>query len=171
MYPLGMTRSLAVAAGLRRARGSRHSLAASLDVMPQKRCYSSGESVNLLGAGFSPLGTASVTRDGAAWARSATDGNGAFIGSLTLAQTSGRRTKTYTATDSADPDAHRVEADHRQRGATWTCRPPTARPGARLSIKATRLHDGQDAVGARERKGRSKRTLKIGRLSRAPAAS
>ena len=64
MYPLGMTRSLAVAAGLVALAAPASASAASLTVVPQKRCYSSGESVNLIGTGFSPLGSASVSRDG-----------------------------------------------------------------------------------------------------------
>jgi hypothetical protein len=163
MYPLGMTRSLAVVAGLVALAAPAAASAASLDVMPQKRCYSSGESVNLLGAGFSPLGTASVTRDGAALGALSTDANGAFNGILTLAQTSGKRTKTYTAQDDSAPtltaskqitvSAVRVDLS-----------PANGAPGRRMSIKASGFTTGK-TLWAHVTKGRSKRTLKIGSLS------
>ena len=78
MYPLGMTRSLAVAAGLVALAGPASASAATLSVTPQKRCYSSGESVNLIGTGFSPLATASVTRDGSPLGALTTNADGVF---------------------------------------------------------------------------------------------
>jgi hypothetical protein len=163
MYPLGMTRSLAVAAGLVALAAPATASAASLEVTPKKRCYSSGESVNLLGAGFSPLGNASVTRDGTALGTLRTDANGAFTGILTVAQTSGRRTKTYTASDEAVPtltastqitvSAVRVDLS-----------PSDGAPGRRMSIKASGFTTGK-TLWAHVTKGRSKRTLKVGSLS------
>src|SRR5215212_2162935 len=75
MYPLSMTRSLAVVAGLVALAAPASTSAALLTVTPQKRCYSSGEAVNLLGTGFSPLGSATVTRDGTTLGALMTDGN------------------------------------------------------------------------------------------------
>lgn len=163
MYPLGMTRSLAVAAGLVALAVPATASAASLTVTPQKRCYSSGESVNLLGSGFSPLGSATVTRDGTTLGSLQTDANGAFTGILTVAQTSGRRTKTYTASDDAVPtltasrqitvSAVRVDLS-----------PGNGAPGRRMSIKASGFTTGK-TLWAHVTKGRSKRTLKVGGLS------
>jgi hypothetical protein len=163
MYPLGMTRSLAVAAGLVVLAAPATASAATLSVTPEKRCYSSGETVNLLGAGFSPLGTASVTRDGSPLGALMTDANGAFTGLLTVAQTSGRRTKTYTASDDAvstltaskqiTVSAVRVDLS-----------PANGAPGRRMSIKASGFTTGK-TLWAHVTKGRSKRTLKIGSLS------
>jgi hypothetical protein len=163
MYPLGMTRSLAVAAGLVVLAAPATASAATLSVTPEKRCYSSGERVNLLGAGFSPLGTASVTRDGSPLGALMTDANGAFTGLLTVAQTSGRRTKTYTASDDAvstltaskqiTVSAVRVDLS-----------PANGAPGRRMSIKASGFTTGK-TLWAHVTKGRSKRTLKVGRLS------
>src|SRR4029453_1579353 len=51
MSPLGMARSMAVAGGLVALAAPATASAASLEVTPKKRCYSSGETVNLLGAG------------------------------------------------------------------------------------------------------------------------
>src|SRR5215210_1853042 len=99
MYPLRMTRSLAVAVGVALLAAPSTASAASLSVVPEKACYSAGEAVNLLGAGFTPSGNASITRDDTLLGALNTDANGAFNGVLTLAQNSGRQTKTYTATD------------------------------------------------------------------------
>jgi hypothetical protein len=158
-----MTRSLAVAAGLVALALPATASAASLGVTPQKRCYSSGETVNLLGADFSPLGAASISRDGTNLGSLNTDANGAFIGELTVAQTSGKRTKTYTATDEAvstltaslqiTVSAVRVDLS-----------PVSGAPGRRMSIKARGFTTGK-TLWAHVTKGKSKRTLKIGRLS------
>jgi hypothetical protein len=158
-----MTRSLAVAAGLVALAAPASASAASLTVTPQKRCYSSGESVNLLGTGFSPLGTASVTRDGSPLGALKTDANGAFNGILTVAQTSGKRTKTYTANDDAvstltastqiTVSAVRVDLS-----------PANGAPGRRMSIKASGFATGK-SLWAHITKGKSKRTVKIGSLS------
>jgi hypothetical protein len=158
-----MTRSLAVAAGLVVLAAPATASAASLDIAPVKRCYSSGESVNLMGTGFSPLGTASVTRDGSPLGSLRTDANGAFNGILTLAQTSGKRTKTYTASDDAVPtltasrqitvSAVRVDLS-----------PSDGSPGRRMSIKASGFATGK-TLWAHVTKGRSKRTVKVGALS------
>src|SRR4051794_21275339 len=163
MYPLGMTRSLAVAAGLVALAVPASASAASLVVTPQKRCYSSGESVNLLGTGFSPLGTASVTRDGSPLGTLRTDANGVFNGTLTVGQTSGKRTKTYSANDDAvstltastqiTVSAVRVDLS-----------PANGAPGRRMSIKASGFATGK-TLWAHITKGKSKRTLKIGSLS------
>jgi hypothetical protein len=163
MYPLGMTRSLAVAAGLVVLAAPATASAATLSVTPEKRCYSSGETVSLLGAGFSPLSTASVTRDGSPLGALMTDANGAFTGLLTVAQTSGRRTKTYTASDDAvstltaskqiTVSAVRVDLS-----------PANGAPGRRMSINASGFTTGK-TLWAHVTKGRSKRTLKVGSLS------
>lgn len=163
MYPLRMTRSLAVAAGLVVLAAPATASAASLDIAPAKRCYSSGESVNLMGTGFSPLGSASVTRDGTPLGALQTDANGAFNGILTLAQTSGKRTKTYTASDQSvstltaskqiTVSAVRVDLS-----------PANGAPGRRMSIKASGFTTGK-TLWAHVKKGKSKRTLEVGTLS------
>jgi hypothetical protein len=163
-----MTRSLAVAASLVALAAPATASAASLTVSPQKRCYSAGESVNLLGSGFSALGTASVTRDGTMLGALSTDANGAFNGILTLAQSSGKRTKTYTATDdmvstltaSAQITVSAVRVD---------LSPANGAPGRRMSINARGFTTGK-TLWAHVTKGRSKRTLKVGTLSGACGA-
>jgi hypothetical protein len=163
MYPLGMTRSLAVAAGVIALAAPATASAASLGVTPQKRCYSSGESVNLLGTGFSPLGSASVMRDGTALGALQTDANGAFNGILTLAQTTGKQTKTYTARDDA-VSTLTASAQITVSAVRVDLSPSDGAPGRRMSIKASGFTTGK-TLWAHVTKGKSKRTLKIGSLS------
>jgi hypothetical protein len=163
MYPLGMTRYLAVLAGLVALAAPATASAASLDVTPVKRCYSSGEAVNLLGTGFSPLGTASVTRDGSPLGSLQTDANGAFNGVLTLGQTSGKQTKTYTAKD----DSVSTLTASRQitvSAVRVSLSPANGAPGRRMSIRASGFTTGK-TLWAHVTKKKSKRTVKIGSLS------
>jgi hypothetical protein len=163
MYPLRMTRSLAVAAGLVVLVVPSTASAAELVVSPDKPCYSSGESVNLLGSGFSPLGSATVTRDGTALGPLNTDANGAFNGILTLAQNSGKRTKTYTATDDATGTLS-ASAQITVSAVRVNLSPPNGAPGRRMKIDAHGFTTGK-TLWVHVVKGRSKRNTKIGKLS------
>jgi hypothetical protein len=163
MYPLGMTRSLAVAASLAAlAAPASASGAPSLTVVPEKPCYSHGEAVNLIGSGFGPLGSATITRDGALVGALDTDAFGAFNGILTLAQNSGRRTKTYTATDEATPTltaSDQITVSAVRAG----LRPKNGAPGRVMRITARGFTTGE-TLWAHVVHGKSKRHLKIGRL-------
>ena len=162
MYPLRMTRSLAVVAGAAALALPSAASAAELSVSPQKSCYSSGESVNLLGTGFSPLGSASVTRDGTLLGALSTDGNGAFNGVLTLGQNSGKQTKTYTATDGTDSSitaATQIVVSSVRVG----LKPASGAPGRILRITARGFTTGK-TLWAHITRGKSKRTIKLGRL-------
>jgi hypothetical protein len=157
-----MTRSLALVAGVAALALPPAASAAELNVAPQKRCYSSGESVNLLGTGFSPLGSATVTRDGSLLGSLNTDGNGAFNGVLTLAQNSGRQTKTYTATDGTDPSitaSRQIVVSSVRVG----LKPASGAPGRILRINARGFTTGK-TLWAHVTRGRSNRTIRIGRL-------
>jgi hypothetical protein len=157
-----MTRSLAVVAGAAALALPSAASAAELSVSPQKSCYSSGESVNLLGTGFSPLGSASVTRDGTLLGALSTDGNGAFNGVLTLAQNSGKQTKTYTATDGTDSSitaATQIVVSSVRVG----LKPASGAPGRILRITARGFTTGK-TLWAHITRGKSKRTIKLGRL-------
>ena len=169
MYPLRMTRSLAVAAGVALlAIPSTASAAPSLTVSPQKSCYSSGEAVNLLGAGFTPLGTATVTRDGAQLGSLENDANGAFNGRLTLGQSSGRQTKTYAATDQTDPTltaAVQITVAAPRVG----LKPANGPPGRVMTISARGFATGP-TLWAHVTHKRKTRNLKIGRLKGACGA-
>jgi hypothetical protein len=157
-----MTRSLAVVAGAAALALPSAASAAELTVSPQKRCYSSGEAVNLLGTGFSPLGSATVTRDGTLLGALNTDANGAFNGVLTVAQNRGRRTKTYTATDDANPGTS-ASAQITVSSVFVGLSPASGAPGRRLRITARGFTTGR-TLWAHIRRGRSTRNLRIGRL-------
>jgi hypothetical protein len=163
MYPLGMTRSLAVAVGVALLAVPSAASAATLTVSPQKSCYSSGESVNLLGAGFSPLDNATITRDGTPLGSLSTDANGAFNGVLTLAQNSGRRTKTYTATDGTNL-ALTASAQITVSAVRVGLKPANGAPGRLMSITARGFTTGP-TLWAHVIRGRSKRNIKIGSLN------
>ena len=157
-----MTRSLAVAAGALALAIPSAASAAELVVSPQKSCYSSGESVNLLGTGFSPLGSATVTRDGSLLGSLNTDGTGAFNGVLTLAQNSGRQTKTYTATDNTDSSIT-ASAQIVVSAVVVGLKPASGAPGRILRINARGFTTGK-TLWAHIKRGRSKRTIRLGRL-------
>ena len=162
MYPLRMTRSLAAVAGAVALALPSSASAAELIVAPQKRCYSAGEAVNLLGTGFSPLGSATVTRGGALVGSLNTDANGAFNGILTVAQNSGKRTKTYTATDGTDSSLT-ASAQITVSSVRVGLAPASGAPGRLLTLTARGFTTGR-TLWAHVTRGRSTRNLKIGRL-------
>jgi len=157
-----MTRSLAVAAAVVALAAPSAASAASLSVSPQKRCYSSGESVNLLGSGFSLLGSTTITRDGSLVGSLPTDANGAFNGRLTLGQTRGTRTKTYTATDDAAPSLT-ASAQITVSAPRVTLTPANGSPGRLMTVVARGFNTGT-TLWAHVKRGQSKRTLRIGSL-------
>ena len=163
MYPLGMTRSLAVAASLVVLAAPATASAASLTVSPEKRCYSSGETVTLNGADFTPNGGVTITRDGTLLGSLTVFPNGAFAGGLTLAQNSGKRTKTYTATDDANPTLT-ASAQITVSSVRVSLAPSSGPPGRLLSIRAHGFTTGK-TLWAHVIRGTSKRNLKIGALS------
>ena len=80
------------------------SAATTLTVEPKRSCHSSGETVRLSGAGFSPNGEVSVARDGLTLTPLlVSNPTGAFVGDLTLFLRTGKANRTYTATDVEDP--------------------------------------------------------------------
>ena len=159
-----MTRSLAVVAGVAALAipSAASAQAPSLTVSPQKRCYSAGESVNLMGGGFSPLASASITRDGSLLGSLDTDASGAFNGLLTLAQDSGRKTKTYTATDDANSGTA-ASAQITVSSVRVKLQPESGAPGRIMKITANGFTTGK-TLWAHVRRGKSKRNLKLGKL-------
>jgi hypothetical protein len=118
--------------------------------------------VNLLGTGFTPLGSATVTRDGSLLGTLNTDGSGAFNGVLTLAQNSGRRTKTYIATDDTDSTltaSRQITVSSVRVGLA----PASGAPGRILRVTAHGFTTGK-TLWAHITRGRSTRHVKIGRL-------
>ena len=162
MYPLRMTRSLAVAAGLMALAAPASASAATLTVTPEKRCYSHGESVNLIGSGFTPGTDASITRDGSLLGSLPTDALGAFNGVLTLAQPNGQRMKTYTAADGTSPTL--TASDQITVSAVRVgLRPGNGAPGRVMSINARGFTTGR-TLWAHIVKGKRKRHIRLGRL-------
>jgi hypothetical protein len=157
-----MTRSLAVAVGVACLAAPSAVSAASLSVVPKKACYSAGEAVNLLGAGFTPSGSASITRDDTLLGALNTDANGAFNGVLTLAQNSGRATKTYTATDQT-VSTLTASAQITVSSVRVGLKPANGSPGRRMTITARGFTTGK-TLWAHVIRGRSKRNLKVGAL-------
>jgi hypothetical protein len=162
MYPLGMTRSLAVVAGVVALAVPSAASAADLAVSPLKRCYSSGETVNLDGTGFTPSGSTTITRDGTPLGALTADGNGAFTGRLTLAQTTGRRTKTYTATDGTAPTLT-ASTQITVSAVRVDLTPKNGSPGRVMTVKARGFTTGK-TLWAHVIRGKSKRNLKVGAL-------
>jgi hypothetical protein len=163
MYPLGMTRSLVVAASLVVLAAPATASAATLTVSPQKPCYSSGETVNLNGTGLTPNGGVTITREGTVVGGLTAFPDGAFAGALTLAQNSGKRTKTYTATDDSNPTLT-ASTQITVSSVGVSLSPTTGPPNRRMTIRAHGFSTG-DTLWAHVRKGTSKRNLKIGALS------
>ncbi|MEA2364768.1 MAG: hypothetical protein QOE69_1919 [Thermoleophilaceae bacterium] len=163
MYPLGMTRSLAVVAGALALAVPSAASAASLSVAPQKACYSAGESVNLLGSGFSPLTHAKVTRDGKLLGSLKADGNGAFNGVLTLAQGRGKRAKTYTATDGVD-QTRTASAQITVSSVGVSLKPANGSPGRVMTVTAHGFTTGK-TLWAHIIHRKSRRDVEIGELT------
>lgn len=162
MYPLRMTRSLAVAAGLAALAVPGSASAATLSIVPEKRCYASGEKVNLIGSGFTPSADASISRDGSLLGSLPADGLGAFNGVLTLAQGSGQRTRTYTATDGVNSGL--TASDQITVSAVRVgLRPNGGAPGRVMRINARGFTTGK-TLWAHIVKGKRKRHIRLGRL-------
>jgi hypothetical protein len=158
-----MTRSLAVAASLVVLAAPATASAATLTVSPQKPCYSSGETVNLNGTGLTPNGGVTITREGTLVGGLTAFPDGAFAGALTLAQNSGKRTKTYTATDDANPTLT-ASTQITVSSVRVSLAPSSGPPGRLMSIRAHGFTTGK-TLWAHVIKGSSKRNLKIGALS------
>jgi hypothetical protein len=138
--------------------------AAELEVKPDRNCYGSGEVVSLLGSGFTPnlVKGIKVSKDGDLLGELSTDTNGAFNATLRLGQRNGRRTSTYTATDTSIPtltaSAQVVVSEVDVR-----LRPRSGAPGRRLRIGAVGFTQG-NTLWAHVVRGNSVRHLRIGRL-------
>jgi hypothetical protein len=140
--------------------------AATLEVVPRLPCYGSGHSVNLLGAGFSPnlVSGIAVTKDGEGIGTLSTDATGAFNGALRLGQRNGRRTSTYTATDTTNPTltaSTQITVSEVDVG----LRPRSGAPGRRVRIKAVGFTAGGSRLWAHVTRNGKTRNLRVGRLT------
>ena len=157
-----MTRPLAVAVTLAALAAPSAAHAASLTTDPAKPCYRSGESVNFVGAGFTPSSTANLTRDGVFVSPIPTDGTGQFNASLRLQQDSGTQIRTYTATDANNPTlSASVPVTVSAVGVALS--PRTGSVSRRFRIRARGFTTGE-TLWAHIVHRRAKRHVKVGRL-------
>ena len=170
MYPLGMTRSLAVAAGAAMLALPSAASAAEFTVSPEKRCYGSGEQILLHGTGFTPTTDPSdtsprvrITRGSTSIGAVRTDAFGVFDAGLRLGLDSGRQTRTYTATDLVDP-ALTASTQITVSAVRIGLKPATGAPGRIMTITARGFTTGP-VLWAHVRHKGSGRNVKIGRLT------
>ena len=102
MYPLGMTRPLAIAVAIATLAAPSAAHAASLTADPAKPCYRSGETLHFIGGDFTAGNQVNLIRDGVLVTQFPADQAGRFDASLKLLQDNGSQRRTYTATDSAN---------------------------------------------------------------------
>jgi hypothetical protein len=137
--------------------------AAELDVEPSLPCYGSEHRVELVGTGFSENASVTVTREGEQLGVLQANGTGAFRTGLRLGQRNGRRTSTYTATDTSDPmltASEQItvsETDVR-------LRPQTGAPGRRVRISAVGFTAGGKRLWAHVTRAERTRHISVGRL-------
>ena len=158
-----MTRSLAVAAGVAMLVLPSAASAAELTVSPEKRCYRTNETVNLLGTDFTPLSTVTVTRGGTAFDPLRTGANGEFNGELTLFLDSGRETRTYVATDDSNPSLT-ASTQITVSAVRVGLKPANGAPGRIMTVTARGFTTG-DVLWAHVRHGGSGRNVKLGQLT------
>ena len=103
MYPLGMTRPLAVAVAVAALAAPSAAHAASLTTNPAKSCYRSGETLHFIGNDFSQSNQVNLTRDGVLVSQFPADPAGRFDVSLRFILDQRSEQRTYTATDSTNP--------------------------------------------------------------------
>jgi hypothetical protein len=138
-------------------------LAAGMTATPAKSCYRAGERVSVLGTGFTPNGTVSISRDSTTIGSASTDAAGNFSGTLTLGRRSGSGLNTYLATDSANP-AVTASLPLTVSALSVRMRPRrNFRPNVRFRISATGFTTGR-TLWAHVKRGRSVRNVRVGRL-------
>lgn len=162
MYPLGMTRPLAVAVTLATLAAPSAAHAASLTTDPAKPCYRSKESVSFVGSGFMPSSTVNLTRDGVFVSPIPTDITGQFNAGLGLRQDTGTSIRTYTATDANNPA---LTASVPVTVTAWgvSLSPRNGSVSRRFRIRARGFTTG-DILWAHIVHPRSKRHVKVGTL-------
>jgi hypothetical protein len=162
MYPLGMTRPLAVAVAIATLGAPSVAEAASLTTQPAKSCYRSGETVHFIGADFTPSNPVNLNRDNTFVASIPADGAGRFDASLRLLQDQPTKVRTYTATDSTNQGlSASVPVTVSPVGVDLS--PGTGPVSRRFRIRANGFTTGR-TLWAHVVHKRSKRHLKIGRL-------
>ena len=162
MYPLRMTRPLAIAVAIATLAAPSAAQAASLTPNPEKSCYRSGETVHFVGGGFTPSGSVNLTRDGISVSPIPADAAGRFDASLRLLQDQRQEERTYTATDSSDTGLS-ASAAVTVSSVGVGLSPRTGPVSRRFRISARGFTTGR-TLWAHVIHKRSKRHLRIGRL-------
>jgi hypothetical protein len=162
MYPLGMTRPLAVAMALATLAAPSVANAASLTTKPDKACYRSGETVSFMGDGFTAGGSVNLMRGSTFISSFQADGAGRFDAPLRLLLDRGREERTYTATDAGNPGLS-ASAPVTVRAVGVGLSPGTGAVSRRFRIRARGFTTGR-TLWAHVIYKRSKRHLRIGRL-------
>lgn len=163
MYPLGMTRPLAVAVAIAILGAPSVAHAASLTTQPAKSCYRSGETVHFIGGDFTAGNQVNLSRDGTFLPTPIpVDGAGRFDAALRLVQNQRREVRTYTATDSGNQGLS-ASVPVRVSPVNVGLTPGTGAVSRRFRIRANGFTTGRTLWAHVVHKG-SKRHLKIGRL-------
>jgi hypothetical protein len=162
MYPLGMTRPLAVAMALATLAAPSVANAASLTTKPDKACYRSGETVSFMGDGFTAGGSVNLMRGSTFISSFQADGAGRFDAPLRLLLDRGREERTYTATDAGNPGLS-ASAPVTVSAVGVGLSPGTGAVSRRFRIRARGFTTGR-TMWAHVIYKRSKRHLRIGRL-------
>ena len=137
--------------------------AASLGVTPRKACYGTGDKVRLVGAGFTPGATASITRDGSTVGTATVNAQGFIAGRATVPSIPERaRTSTYTATDAANA-ANVGSTKVRLSSVRVRVRPTGGDPRRIRRIGASGFTTGK-RLYAHVRRGRFANNFSVGRL-------
>jgi hypothetical protein len=163
MYPLRMTRPLAVAVTVATLALPSTAHAASLTTKPAKPCYRSGEFVSFVGSGFTPSSSANLTRDGTFISPIPVDGTGQFDASLQLMQDTGSETRTYTATDGSNATLS-ASVPVTVSAVAVTLSPGTGSVSRRFRIRAQGFTTGE-TLWAHIVHRTSRRHIKIGSLT------
>jgi hypothetical protein len=162
MYPLGMTRPLAVAVTIATLAVPSAAQAASLTANPAKPCYRSGETVHFIGDGFTASSSVNLSRNGNFVSSLNTDPAGRFDAGLRLLQDRTQQERTYTATDPNNPGLS-ASAPVTVSAVGVGLSPQTGPVSRRFRIRARGFTTGR-TLWAHVIHKRSKRHLRIGRL-------
>jgi hypothetical protein len=129
--------------------------AAALSVTPAKPCYRSGETIEMLGSGFTPGGQVTITSDGRPIEDGVTraDGAGNIKGDLTVVSRT-ERIKTYGAIDQSN-SSNSASIPLRISPLSVSLSPLPSHPGRPLRIVARGFTTGARLYAHVVRRGRS----------------
>jgi hypothetical protein len=138
-------------------------MGASIGLVPQKRCYRTGEQVFLGGTGFSANTAAEVTLDRKSLGRAPADGQGMIHGLLSLGAVRAERKRLLAVTDQASP-AIFATLTLRATDVAVTVKPRRAGPGRAVRFKARGFTNSKRLYAHIRRGRRYRRNVGIGRL-------